>query len=389
MRAADAARVSSITTKLQAASKKLGPGLVTTEIEVLEYPRVLKVRLTGDPTAVSTMERFAETLPEATILYDGVSILYDVLKLVDPGAAPSYPDRKQLLRMDAHLAGALMSSVSVSGPGGDSGLADVTVAIVDTGMMIGHPDLANNVWTRVIGGKNVYGFRFINGTVDNDVRDEDGHGTQLAGTVLEGANQSLTVKLMPLKYFDGSTRPAAANAARCIDIAAEHGADILLLSFDVGIPDVALQRAIANASAAGLLIVIAAGNDGVDNDRFPSVPSCYAAENPENAVVVMATDRFDERASFSNYGCATVDLAAPGVRIRTTTPFLTDPSKGYRLYSGSSAAAAHVAGVAALLKSHKPKLSAGDMKTRLLGAVKTFGARLDCVSQGRLSIDKI
>jgi subtilisin family serine protease len=291
--------------------------------------------------------------------------------------------------MDAHLLDAPMSTGSLQGPAVDPEMADVTVAIVDTGMMIGHPDLATNVWTRVIGGKSVYGFRFINGTADNDVSDEDGHGTQLAGTVLAGANQALTVKLMPLKYFDGSTRPAAANAAKCIDLAVANGADILLLSFDVGIPDEALRTAIANASAAGLLIVVAAGNDGTDNDRFRSVPSCYAAENLHNAIVVMATDRFDERASFSNYGKKTVDIAAPGVRIRTTCPFLSDPSKGYCLYSGTSAAAAHVAGVAALLKSYEPKLTAGEIKDRLLAAVKTFGDRLKCATRGRLSLDKL
>jgi len=194
---------------------------------------------------------------------------------------------------------------------------------------------------------------------------------------------------MALKYFDGSTRPAAKNAAKCIDLAVKHGADILLLSFDVGIPDDALRVAIANASAAAVLIVVAAGNDGTDNDRFPSVPSCYAAENPDNAIVVMATDRFDERASFSNYGRATVHIAAPGVRIRTTTPFLVDQARGYCLFSGTSAAAAHVAGAAALLKSHAPKMTAAEMKDRLLAAVKTFGDRLHCVSRGRLSFDKL
>lgn len=382
VRAVDPATLDTVTTSLQAEAQRLGPGQVTAEIEAVEYPRLLKIRLTGDPSAVSTVEGIVETFP-------GVRSLYDVLKLIDSGDAPAYPDRKQLLRMDAHLVGGPAGSGSLAGPVVDAGLAAVTVAIVDTGMMIGHPDLATNVWTRIIGGKSVYGFRSINGTEDNDVGDEDGHGTQLAGTVLAGANQALTVKLMPLKYFDGSTRPAAANAARCIDLAVQNGADILLLSFDVGIPDEALRRSIANASAAGLLIVIAAGNDGTDNDRFPSVPSCYAAENPHNAIVVMATDRFDERASFSNYGRATVDIAAPGVRIRTTCPFLTDASKGYRLYSGTSAAAAHVAGVAALLRSYEPKLTAGEIKDRLLSAVKTFGDRLMCATKGRLSVDKL
>ncbi len=379
VRTVDPATLATIATRLRTASQQLGAGLVVTEIEAVEHPPLLKVRLTGDPSAVSTVEGMADTFPS-------VDILYDVLRLIDSGDAPAYPDRKQLLRMDAHLLEAPMSTGS---SGAEAEMADVTVAIVDTGMMISHPDLATNVWTRVIGGKSVYGFRFINGTADNDVSDEDGHGTQLAGTVLAGANQALTIKLMPLKYFDGSTRPAAANAAKCIDVAVANGADILLLSFDVGMPDEALRTAIANASAAGLLIVIAAGNDGTDNDRFTSVPSCYAAEHPDHAIVVMATDRFDERASFSNYGRKTVDIAAPGVRIRTTCPFLSDPSKGYRLYSGTSAAAAHVTGAAALLKSYEPKLTAGEIKDRLLAAVKTFRGRLKCATRGRLSLDRL
>lgn len=379
VRAVQAATLDTISTSLQAASLALGSGQVTAEIEAIEYPRLLKVRLTGDPSAVSAVAGILNTYPEA-------HVLYDVVRVIDARDAPVYPDRNPPLRMDAHLLQAPMGSGRPAATVVGTAVADVTVAIVDTGMMISHPDLARNVWT---GGQNVYGFRYINGTEDNDVRDEDGHGTQLAGTVLAGANQALTVKLMPLKFYDGSTRPAAANAARCIDLAMEHGADVLLLSFDVGIPDEALQRAIARAAAAGLLIVIAAGNDGSDNDRFPSVPSCYASQHPDNVIVVMATNRYDERASFSNYGKTTVDIAALGVGIRTTCPFLSDPSRGYCSHSGTSAAAAHVAGAAALLKSYEPKLTAREIKDRLLAAVKTFGDRLKCATGGRLSLDKL
>jgi len=382
VRAVHAATLDTITTRLQAASRLLGPRQVTAEIEAVEYPRLLKVRLTGDPSPVSTVAGIVDT-------FSGVSILHDVVRVTDAGDAPVYPDRNQPLRMDAHLFAAPMGSGRLAATAVGAGVAGVTVASVDTGMMISHPDLATNVWTRVIGGKSVYGFRSINGTEDNDVRDEEGHGTQIAGTVLAAANQALTVKLMPLKFFDGRTRPAAPNAARGIDIAVENGADIILLSFDVGIPDEILKRAIANACAAGVFVVIAAGNDGSDNDLFPSVPSCYAGQHPDNAIVVMATNRYDERASFSNYGTETVDIAAPGVGIRTTYPFLSDPSRGYCVYSGTSAAAAHVAGAAALIKSYEPKLTPRAIKDRLLAAVKTFGDRLKCATKGRLSLDKL
>src|SRR5262249_279268 len=94
------------------------------------------------------------------------------------------------------------------------------------------------------------------------------------------------------------------------------------------------------SGAEGMLFVAAAGNNGVDNDTALTYPASY---NLDNIIAVAATDHNDALASFSNYGATTVDLAAPGVDILSTTPGNT-----YSTYSGTSMATPHVAGVAAL-----------------------------------------
>jgi hypothetical protein len=87
-----------------------------------------------------------------------------------------------------------------------------------------------------------------------------------------------------------------------------------------------LARAIQAACDAGALVVIAAGNSGTNNDVIPTIPACYRKDRTERIITVMATDRYDEKASFSNYGIRTVDLAAPGVGLVATRAALRGAS---------------------------------------------------------------
>jgi thermitase len=273
------------------------------------------------------------------------------------------------------------------------------VAVVDSGMMVTHPDLERRLWRGTIDGQpRDYGARCIGGERGRDVTDQDGHGTRLAGTILT-VTGNVPVQLMAVKFFDADALPGPANGAAAIDFAtrAQPKADIINLSWDLGIGSPALKDAIRRACEGGALVVIAAGNSGADNDQAPAIPAHYRKIWPERIITVMATDRYDEKASFSNYGAKTVDLAAPGVDIVTTRASLSRASQAdltqnpfyrkYRSYNGTSAAAALVSGAAALLKSLNPNLTADQLKVKLCTSVRqTTGLKSKCVSGGILDL---
>jgi subtilisin family serine protease len=353
---------------LKLVAKASGP--VTPEVSRVEQPPLLDVRLEGGSTAVSGVMTLIVQLPGARIRHDSLDV---------PSARKGsvYPDLGTLLRIDAEPG----TKAPPRGP--------VNVAIVDSGITVDHPELRNHLWT---GDGGIHGKRFIEGKSDADVTDEDGHGTMLAGTILAVANPAPGVRLMAAKFFDGTTLPRPGNAASAIDFAVENGAGIICLSWDVGLGSARLEEAIRNACRSAL-VVIAAGNNGSDNDRLPSFPSCYRKECPDRIITVMATNRYDEKAGLSNYGRKSVDLAAPGVAIVSTRRLLSKVAKAakpelgwYRSYTGTSAAAAHVTGAAALLKASYSDLSPEHIKRCLVESVDRLG--LKCVSGGRLNLGK-
>ena len=220
--------------------------------------------------------------------------------------------------------------------------------------------------------------------------DEDGHGTLLAGTIGAISNNTLgiaaaewPIRLMVVKFHDVRTPPTAWNATKAIAWAVAHGAQVINASWDVGLPIRFLKAAIRFANLAGVPFVAAAGNDGLDNDDLPTYPASYAVDN---VVSVMASDEDDDKPGFSNYGRTTVHLAAPGVRILSTYPFLTKPPK-WRRYSGTSAACAHVANAAALLRALNPMWTPAELREHLIASVDR-SPWLACVSAGRLNLDR-
>jgi subtilisin family serine protease len=267
-----------------------------------------------------------------------------------------------------------------------TGDADTVVAVIDTGTDINHPDLKNNVWINpgetagngVDDDKNGYvddvnGWDFHNNDASvYDAASEDSHGTHVAGTIAAEGNNGIGVtgvnwkaKIMPLKFL-GPNGGYTSNAVKAIDYAVAKGAKISNNSWGGGGYSQTLKDAISRADASGHLFIAAAGNggsDGIgdDNDATPSYPASY--DNP-NIVSVAATDSKDALAGFSNYGGASVDLAAPGVGILSTLPGNT-----YGSYNGTSMATPHVSGVAALLKSKNPAADDATLKERLIKSV--------------------
>lgn len=287
-----------------------------------------------------------------------------------------------------------------------TGSRDVVVGVVDSGAAIPHPDLAGNLWrnpgesgeAQADNGFDDDGNGFaddVNGYdfADSDAQplDGDGHGTHVAGTIgAEGGNAigvtgvAQSSSLMVLRALDDNGRGDVADTLAAYAYAARNGARVVNLSFGGAFPSRAERDAL---SAAGdVLFVAAAGNGGADNDAGGSFPCSY---DLPNVICVAATDRADGLAGFSNRGRRTVDLGAPGVEIGSTSFDADgdgDYANEYVSMTGTSMAAPHVAGVAALALSRAPGLTVAQLRGVLLGSVEATPAlRATTVTGGRLN----
>ena len=222
---------------------------------------------------------------------------------------------------------------------GDPG---VVVAIIDSGVDLMHPDLAgvaisaprNEIWN------------------NTDVTDDAGHGTHVAGTIFAQTNNEIgiagiapTSTLMPIKVLDQDGSGSIADVLDGVDWARTHGARIINLSLggELTLQQVALaQPTFSAARAAGILVVAASGNSGSSFFEYPAAFS--------GVVSVGAVDASDALADFSTFNRA-VDITAPGVETLSTE------AGAYARDSGTSMAAPHVAGGAALVLSARPTLS--------------------------------
>ncbi|MFM8237310.1 MAG: putative Ig domain-containing protein [Actinomycetota bacterium] len=293
------------------------------------------------------------------------------------------------------------------------GSANVVVAVIDEGIDITHPDLADNVWTNpaeTVNGVDDDGNGYaddINGWdfVSNDSTVYDGtaddHGTHVSGTIggvggnsigVAGVNWDVT--LISAKFL-GASGGTTADAIRAVDYVTDlktrHGLAIAVSSnswggggFSQGLLD-----AINRGGDAGILFVAAAGNNGANIEGGGFYPAGYQCTTRANGtprgwdcvVSVAAIDSTGARASFSNYGATSVDLGAPGVAITSTLPAGT-----YGSYNGTSMATPHVSGAIALCAAANPLLDAATLRNALLGSaaptpsmagVTVTGGRLD------------
>ena len=255
-----------------------------------------------------------------------------------------------------------------------TGSADVLVGVIDSGIA-SHPDLDENVTS---------GWDFYN---ENAVTTDDinGHGTHVAGIIGAVGNNgegvtgvAWDVTLVPLQVTSDSSSVKTEDIIEAIIYATNNNISILNCSMGWYNYDVAQRLAIANYPG---LFVCAAGNDTTNNDSIPFYPASYDCKNIISVANSRASDTlFGE----SNYGAETVHLAAPGTFIYST--YL---SNGYISMTGTSMAAPHVTGVAALIKSIRPDLSATEIKELILNNVDAVDALAGkCVTGGRLNAYK-
>jgi subtilisin family serine protease len=256
----------------------------------------------------------------------------------------------------------------------------VTVAIMDSGMELSHPELAPGLWTNAVEAagrpradddRNGYtddirGWDFVED--DGMPQDLFGHGTHVAGIIGARIDDGRGVvgvapltTLLPIRTLDRYGVGEVDDAIRSYAYAARAGAKVLNASLG-GTRGSLTERDALRAS--GLLVVAASGNGGPDFrgddlDRYPNFPCAYELEN---VVCVAATDSQDALAPFSDFGARTVDIAAPGTSVQST---FRSP-EWYRFADGSSMAAPHMSGAAALLWAKNPTLTVGSVRAALL-----------------------
>ena len=268
-----------------------------------------------------------------------------------------------------------------------TGSPTVVVGVIDTGIDYNHPDLAPNIWTNPgeIAGNgidddhngyvdDVRGWNFVSG--NNNPNDDNFHGSHVAGTLGAAGNNgsgvtgvNWAVKIIPLKFLDNNGYGFTSDAAAAIRYATRAGVRLTSNSWGGGGYSQVLKDAIDEAAAAGILFVASAGNEASNNDTTPVYPASYTSSN---ILTVAASDHNDQLAGFSNYGLS-VHLTAPGVGILSTFPTVVTSSMiyyglspNYGTISGTSMAAPHVSGVAALLFAQSPGLNAMQVRARIL-----------------------
>src|SRR5712664_414791 len=230
--------------------------------------------------------------------------------------------------------------------------ANVTIAVIDSGIDIRHPELAN----AIAGSFDALGSK----------EGPHVHGTGIAGAIVSHARlmgSAPAARILAIRAFGvapGGAESTSFVILKGLDYAAANGAQIVNMSF-AGPKDALIERGIAAAAAKGIVMVAAAGNAGAKS------PPLYPAANA-NVIAVSATDAQDKLFTASNRG-GHIAISAPGVDI-----FLPAPDEKYQITSGTSFSAAYISGLAALMLERNPALKPNEVRAILMKTARDLGA---------------
>ena len=274
-----------------------------------------------------------------------------------------------------------------------------TVAVIDTGIALEHPDLVNRIKRNmseipdngIDDDKNGYiddvaGWNFA----DNNsiAQDDHGHGTHVSGIIAAESGNGLGIAgianaaaILPIRAFDRSGDASTANLVKAIDYAIGSSARIINASWGQYEEDSLLQVAVRAAIDHGILFVGASGNNGTDTDETPHFPSSYP-----DVLAVGAIDAKGKPAGFSNFGMKSVQVFAPGNDIYSTTL-----GGEYATMSGTSMAAPVVSGIAAVVMAQFPQENANSIRKLIIDGAAKIERQIPslkgkCESEGAVSL---
>lgn len=278
-------------------------------------------------------------------------------------------------------------------------LQQVIVAVIDTGVDAGHPDLAGVV----LPGVTILSAQSSGCAADAIATDDNSHGTHVAGIIAADANNGIGIagvapnaRILPIKALDCTGSGSESDIAQAITYAVDHGARVINISLGSSSDSATLEAAVQYATAHNVLIVAAVGNCGASAaNSSRCLYTANLAEYPGASPGVLgvgATSTDDSIATFSTQG-PQVAVSAPGVRIVSTTPrYPTYQSArgttlSYAAFSGTSQATPFVAGAAALLLGIDPTLTAQLVADRLKTSADDLGVPGTDVAYGAGRID--
>ncbi len=292
-----------------------------------------------------------------------------------------------------------------------TGSDQVVVAVIDDGIKFDHPDLLPNMWnatgSRAVAGvaDDLYGANLaIDRGSDTSIRpyprQDSDHGTQVSGFIGARGNDGLgvagvnwNVKIMALKIEGPAPNyslfvSSFISAINYILVKKEGGANIKVINISYGGSTFsqAYKDALIAANNAGVMVVVAAGNDGSNANSVVGYPSLFQLPH---VISVGSLNRFNQRSSFSNFG-SLVHLFAPGETVPTTSNQAADANNPafYRFTSGTSFSAPIVSGAVALLWAQYPNDTLQQIRARLLGGTTPFLTRAESIAGGKLNVGK-